>query len=282
MLSPEARPSAEFSRFYRLFEGKVEAMHARFKRHRYPRHAHDYLVVGLIPSGAQSYWYRGARHVTPAGDVFLVNAEEAHTGQSADGNAYDLRCFYPKPRFIRELADDIGCPSPPYFSGAVLHDRELSSLLLRAHCALDGRSLTIEVEQFLLKALTLLISRYAVARSNDDRTRHEPTCIRVAKEFIEEHYAEDIPLSRLARLVSLSPYYFARSFQRAVGLPPHAYLENVRIRRARELLDHGESLAAASIAVGYSDQQHFTHRFKRFLGITPGQVARINRKEFAG
>src|SRR5262245_6544403 len=74
----------EWSRFYRLpgVDG-VELLHARFVRHRFARHAHDYLVVGLVESGVQSYCYRGATHRTAAGRVFLVNAGEAHTGEAA-------------------------------------------------------------------------------------------------------------------------------------------------------------------------------------------------------
>jgi AraC-like DNA-binding protein len=50
-------------------------------------------------------------------------------------------------------------------------------------------------------------------------------------------------------------------------------LETVRIKRARELLLRGVPITDVSATVGYSDQSHFTHRFKRLLGMTPGQVA---------
>jgi AraC-like DNA-binding protein len=72
----------------------------------------------------------------------------------------------------------------------------------------------------------------------------------------------------------LSPFYFARAFQSETGLPPHVYLENERIRRVRAFLDRGEPLGCAAVMAGYSDQSHLTRRFKRFLGITPGQYVR--------
>ena len=59
----------EWTRYYRIAEGAA-ALHARFVGHRYPRHAHEHCVIGLVESGIQSYLYRGARHVTPAGDNF--------------------------------------------------------------------------------------------------------------------------------------------------------------------------------------------------------------------
>jgi AraC-like DNA-binding protein len=75
----------------------------------------------------------------------------------------------------------------------------------------------------------------------------------------------------------LSPYYFARAFESEIGVPPHAYLEGVRIRKAREFLDRGDTIVSAALSVGYSDQSHLTRRFKRFLGITPGQYIREAR-----
>jgi len=69
-------------------------------------------------------------------------------------------------------------------------------------------------------------------------------------------------------------------FRKEVGLPPHAYLENVRVKRARELLLRGVPITDVSAAVGYADQSHLTNRFKRLLGMTPGQVAR--NREMAG
>src|SRR5215831_1309885 len=92
-----------------------------------------------------------------------------------------------------------------------------------------------------------------------------------------------IPLSHvilaweLATLVHLSPFYFARAFQKEVGLPPHAYLENVRVKRARELLLRGVPITDVSAAVGYADQSHLTNRFKRLLGMTRDRLRVIER-----
>jgi AraC-like DNA-binding protein len=101
--------------------------------------------------------------------------------------------------------------------------------------------------------------------------------MRRAREYLESSFSEDISLSDLAAVVGLSPFYLARTFERQIGVPPHTYLEGVRIRKARELLDQGAKLADAAIAVGYSDQSHLTRRFKRFLGITPGQYLRESK-----
>jgi AraC-like DNA-binding protein len=91
------------------------------------------------------------------------------------------------------------------------------------------------------------------------------------REYLEAHYSEDISLAQLAALTSRSPFHVARTFSKAIGLPPHAYLESIRIARARELLRAGMSVVDTALAIGYPDQSHFTHRFRRHTGFTPGQ-----------
>jgi AraC-like DNA-binding protein len=53
----------------------------------------------------------------------------------------------------------------------------------------------------------------------------------------------------------------------------HTWRE-IRIRKARERLDEGDTIGSTALSVGYSDQSHLKRRFRRFLGITPGQYTK--------
>ncbi len=266
----------EWSRYYRLHDFEsVEALHARFVSHRYPRHVHDYFVIGLVESGTQSYWYRGAQHITPAGQIFLVNPDEPHTGEAAAPEGYVYRTLYPHTDYLARVAEDVGNrPSLPFFKGAVLCDPILATLLSSFHKCLAKAAPKVESESLLLEALARLIMRHADPQATPRPAGRERPAVRKAREYMEANFEEDVSLSKLAGLVSLSPYHFARAFERETGLPPHAYLEGVRIRKAREFLDQGKTLVSAALSAGYSDQSHLTRRFKRFLGITPGQYVR--------
>ena len=269
----------EWSHYYRDAQlGNWEALHARFVEHRYPRHAHDYFVIALVESGAVSCWYRGADRLTPAGDVFVVNADEPHTGEAATRAGYIYRVLYPRAEYLARVAADIGTSTKALvFNAFMLHDRRLSALLSSFHKRLAENAPKVESESLLLRALAHLLTRYAEPRIERRSIGREHPAIRKTREFMETHFTEDISLSTLSGVVSLSPHYFAHAFEREVGIPPHAYLEGVRIRKACELLNRGETLVSTALAVGYSDQSHLTHRFKRFLGITPGQYMRESK-----
>jgi AraC-like DNA-binding protein len=279
MADPTVAKKGEWSRYYRLpVCDSIEALHARFVTHRYPRHTHDYLVIGLVESGAQAYWYRGERHLTPAGQIFLVNPGEPHTGESATPDGYVYRTLYPQAEFVARIAKDIGNGSRrPQFRGAVLNDPVLVSILSRLHRRLAGEGMRSECESLILSVLAHLIGHHSESPGTPKAVGHERRSIRIAREYLEANFSEDVPLSELAAVASLSPFYFARAFEREVGVPPHAYLEGVRIRRAREFLDRGSDPVSTALAVGYSDQSHLTRRFKRFLGMTPGQYIRESK-----
>ncbi len=263
--------TAEWSKFYRYDDRReISALHARFVTHRYPRHSHDYFVVGLVESGAQSYTYRGARHVTPAGNIFVVNPDEIHTGEAASEDGYVYRTLCLGVSFVAGSTCELGtAPRSLFLKGAVLADRDLVIALSRFHQSLSGGHPRIESDELLCEATSLLFGRHGDAPPWP--ARFERGAVVTAREYIEENFAQDISLAGLARLCSMSPFFLARAFAMDTGLPPHAYLDGVRLRRAKQLLDRGEPIALVAMSVGYADQSHLTKRFKRLYGVTPGQ-----------
>ncbi len=166
----------------------------------------------------------------------------------------------------------------PFFAAAVVRDETLAHLLDRFHRALAGAPTGLALESLLLSALTHLIVRHADGQFSCRRVGRERSATRQTRDYINANFAADVSLSDLSGHVGLSPFHLARVFEKAIGVTPHVYLESVRIRRARELLESAVSIAEVAIAVGYSDQSHLTRRFKRHLGITPGQYVRAQKR----
>ena len=268
--------SGEWSRYYYKPElHNLEALHARFVEHRFPPHVHDYYVIGYIESGVQSYIRNKTRQITPAGHVGIVNPGEVHTGEAASPEGYVYRTIYPKPSLMeRVCAELVGQHRIPFFRKIIISDDVLSQRLIRFHRALAAGHTTLATESLLFSAIALLIVRYAELGMAAQSLGSENLAIIRARDYLEAHFATDISLSSLSGVADLSPYYFARVFEHELGLPPHRYLDAVRIRNAREMLDKAMPISQVALAVGYADQSHLTHRFKRLLGITPGQYVR--------
>ena len=102
-----------------------------------------------------------------------------------------------------------------------------------------------------------------------------PTDTRRLVTFIHDNLDGSLSLETMAALVSISPHHFALRFRQTLGLPPHQYVTGQRVERARHLLQNGKTpLAEIARAVGFASQSHFTHHFKRIVGVAPGQYRR--------
>jgi AraC family transcriptional regulator len=102
---------------------------------------------------------------------------------------------------------------------------------------------------------------------------------RVAKaiSFIEQHFQERVSLNAVARAACLSPYYFLRLFRAVVGISPHAYLVQCRLRHAQRLIAASagsRTLTDVAVEAGFYDQTHLTNHFRRAFGDTPGHWLR--------
>ncbi|WP_161813767.1 AraC family transcriptional regulator [Steroidobacter agaridevorans] len=90
------------------------------------------------------------------------------------------------------------------------------------------------------------------------------------RDYIEHHIADDVSLSSLARAVGMKADTFARRFKATTGLPPYAYVLELRTRRAEELLIKTNlPVSAVAHSLGYSSQSHLTATLRRTRGITP-------------
>ncbi|MCZ9340050.1 AraC family transcriptional regulator, partial [Streptomyces sp. TRM76130] len=91
---------------------------------------------------------------------------------------------------------------------------------------------------------------------------------------LEERMADPPGLEALAVGLGTSPFALLRAFRDAYGMPPHTWLTDARVRRARRLLDAGTAPAEAAVAVGFTDQPHLNRHFTRIVGVPPGAYQR--------
>jgi AraC-like DNA-binding protein len=246
--------------------------------HVFSRHTHDEYSVAVIERGAPAFTCRGAARTAPPGSFLLINPDEPHEGRSEKGRAY--RMMYLEPSALARLLDhnSIGLRSNhlPLFRSPVVKDPSLAAEYLRLHRALETESLcALEAESRMLAFLTVLVGRHADGRIAAPDNRHTPL-VRSIRQYLEAHFHEDPSLSDLSKLIGVGRFALLRQFSREVGLPPHGYLTQVRLREARRQLLAGRSPALVAAEVGFVDQSHLIKRFRRAFGITPGKYVSAN------
>lgn len=254
----------------------IAFIHATFIKHRFARHVHDYFVLGIIEAGLQTFSYRGAQHGTAPSGIIVLNPDEPHTGEAATPEGFVYKALYPSADLMQFVAAEMVGRSTalPFFTAPVIYDATLARRILGLHQALVTPTSALEGEVGMLHVLADLVRRYADSHFAMRPLGEERAAVRRVRDYLDAHYDQNISLAQLADLVGFSPFYLARVFKSEMGIPPHAYLESIRIRHAQRLLASGQPLAEVAYATGFAHQSHFTNRFKRFVGITPAQYAK--------
>jgi AraC-like DNA-binding protein len=255
----------------------LESLTATYITHAFGRHTHEGFAIGVIERGAETFYYRGSIHIASAGSIVVVSPDELHTGQSATDYGWSYRMIYPAADLLARIASELaGCPRGiPYFTSPIFFDDAVFVALRAAHIALEQSHSALERETRLMEALAMLIRRHAEDRPPLAQPGLAHHALRQAQDYLRAHFAEDISLEHLARLVYLSPFHLSRLFREQLGLPPHTYLNQIRVNRAKNLLNAGLSLTDVAYTVGFADQSHLTKAFKRVVGIPPGQYRKI-------
>ena len=241
----------------------------------YGRHWHDSHGIGLLEQGAQrSASGRGSVDAA-AGDLITTNHGEVHDGRPLGGPSRRWRIVYLDAGMLGSLTAVPGEPAGDVeLTRPVLQDPALRQAMARLFGCLQawnaGRNRdsagTLACDEALAAACGLLRQRHAALAPPP-----EPRApLGAVRDCLADRLLAPPSLAELASLAGLSRFQLLRRFRQAYGLPPHAWLLQQRVERARGLIRGGIALEQVAADCGFADQSHMTRHFVRQFGFTPG------------
>jgi AraC-like DNA-binding protein len=266
------------SRYWRL-DGLagVDLLRADTSTHRYPRHCHEGYALGVVEAGAHAFAARGEVWTAIPGRIVIVNPDVAHDGGPAarDGD-YSYRMIYVDGGMLSAAVEEAAGRrlAAPFFPDAVVSDETLADRLSHLHRVLEVPEGRLERETLLVTTLVELAHRHGKTARRSSFPGRTPRAVALARDYLAENFAENLSLAELAALSGVDRFHLLRAFRRYLGLPPHLYQTQLRLRHARRLILSGEPLAQAAAAAGFADQSHLIRKFKAAYGVTPGQYLR--------
>lgn len=255
-----------------------EILQGTYTRQRFAPHLHETFSLGAIESGASMIRYRGRAVTQRAGDVVVIPAREVHTGESASPEGWSYRMLY----LPLDLIDRFVARESFVFEGPSVPDRDLSARVAALHRSLEAGVDPLRGQTTMAEVLHLLSERHATHGARGFVEPCRMAAVSRVRDYLEAHFAKAITLTELSALSGVSPFHLSRQFRVRFGLPPYMYLELVRVNRARDMLRAGEPISRIAFATGFSDQSHLTRRFKRVVGVPPGQYAKTYVTHRAG
>jgi len=105
---------------------------------------------------------------------------------------------------------------------------------------------------------------------NEDRKEMDAG-IKTLTDKITSHPEQDLSLGALAEDIFFSKYYLIRKFKNCIGMTPHQFRIQNRIRTSQRLLDGERTVSEISAEMGFYDQSHFDKTFQRIVGVSPSE-----------
>ncbi|RNF28393.1 hypothetical protein NM04_23430 [Massilia aurea] len=275
-MSQNARRPVNQATFGALPHG-VTLMQADFADHVFERHSHEGFVIGATTFGIQRFGCKGRHYDSQAGDFVLFNPDDDHDGRPGTEDGFRYTLWYVPEDFVASCTDaDVEPGRKRYFANPHVTDRHmverfraLSGGLAEAHTGLGAESL--RTESLMRAFIGTMLGRHGERPQADAihaRGADNAALSRV-RDYIRTYYAHDLTVADLAVVAGLSRAHLTRAFGAAYHMPPHVYLNAMRIRQAQALIRRGMPLTAVALECGFADQSHFTRRFKGGVGVTP-------------
>jgi AraC-like DNA-binding protein len=221
----------------------------------------EYYAVARIESGRSEWWGRGREWRSAPGSIQLKEPEDVYRYTAHDGPVtYTLIQLLKED--ILAVRDDGKALSVPHLEAG----DERAAPFHRLHDAVVAGADRFTVEVVLAETIATF------GRLRDAKREHTRP-VRRARDYLHENLTQPVTLDDLASHASLDKFHLARAFRAQVGLPPHAYLTHLRIRRAKQLLAQGVRASELAPRVGIYDQSQLTRHFRRIVGTTPARYA---------
>jgi AraC family transcriptional regulator len=161
---------------------------------------------------------------------------------------------------------------------SAITDEALGSLMQRLRDELMRRQASPLFVEGIAQAIAIHLARNygeTVEESRSGSPSLPGYKLRQITDWMAEHVAEDLSLTRLAAQAGLSKFHFQRLFKSAVGVSPSHYHINLRMNVARQLLRETKmSVVDVALEVGYTNPSHFAQLFRRETGLSPSEYRR--------
>jgi len=258
--------------------GGIELLTADYRRHVFPPHAQDTVVLGLVEQGRIDVQSGGRTMAVGEADILFIPSGVVHEAHSTSDDRWTYRALYLAPNQWTAVCTAAGLKDVGRVARALRSD-QLQRALRRLHERIGSGEFGTS-ESRCLGVLGAVAGSVAAAETSerDPGDREVASEIERVRLALDAEIGRRVSLAEMASMAGLSRFHFLRAFTRAYGVTPYAYSINQRVMAARRLLIEGRPISMAALEAGFADQAHLTRIFLRTIGVTPGEYRRAFRR----
>ena len=124
----------------------------------------------------------------------------------------------------------------------------------------------------------LLASVRKVYFLRDNGRKEMDAGIKILADKITSHPEQELSIETLAADIFVSKYYLIRRFKSNIGMTPHQFCIQNRIRKSQGMLNEKKAISRIAAEMGFYDQSHFDKAFQRIVGISPSEYVHSKKQ----
>ena len=261
--------------FHREGDGKIKASYTLQAQK-------DIAELSIIEKGSGCYMIDNQFYDVAAGNILLINAGALHgicpeKSPSIQCCRLGIRNLHLKNLPVGDfIADDV----LPVLSSDELFDlvHRFLELFSSIHNA-PQNSQRCEAQDSLLTAMLITIMQRVNSSNKKESNSQEYNLGLHIKEYIDNHYLEDLHLDDIATALHINPYYLSHTFKKAVGYSPIQYMIRRRIGESQNLLiNTSYTITDIALRCGYNNSNYFQAVFNSIVGMPPGRFRKTCHK----
>lgn len=236
-------------KYFQMKNNLIEIIYVENSKISYAEHNHvSIYTIGFVLEGMMKIRKNGVVSEYFKNDIYVINPYMSHA-IDAGSYGYSALTFCIKREFFFKYSKEKACI---YLKNTINNVPIKDSLVNR---------------KSLYSVINALENIYEeISYSNDSNNNMFNIC-----SIIEKEPQKDISVDVLSEKMFYSKYYFIREFKKTVGLTPHKFQIQNRIRMAQNMMRKGENITKVALDTGFYDQSHFIKCFKKIVGVTPSE-----------
>lgn len=265
----------------------IACYHDDLSKNEVPWHWHEELEAAIITEGCSIVVAGNEKYTIHPGEGFFINSGILHSAWDIDMSSCRFHSIVFHPRLIGGSVDSVFHQNyvHPLTENTALESCFLTPTVPWQKAALDAIENTwqnlvqepagyeFRIRNELSKLIFLLHKNLpSDQHPTDQKTLRNGERIKQMLQFIHDHYQEELNVSAIANVCSISESECLRCFKNTIQTTPIQYVRQYRIQRALQLLLATEmSISDIAASCGFQDLSYFTKTFREMKGVAPGE-----------
>ncbi len=221
-------------------------------------------ILHYVEKGKGYFKTGGKTYTVSEGDIFAIYPGEKICYYS-DTESPWTNCWI---NFVGKGANDILSRTGITKDSPVIYVKSDGFVSTVKHCLKYVNSddyTQTRLSAFSLEFLSLIEEKNNKSGAMTKKEKYLSSAI----SYMEYYFPDGISASDVSNYLGIERTYFYRIFKEETGISPTEYLTDLRIEKAKQLIQSGDSFASIASAVGISDIYYFSKLFTKKVGVTP-------------